>query len=471
MNYSFRMQKGQKILFFIFFIFLTLNFYNNPFKVLPDEQFKDLDIFCESLLYGRLAKSQKDGVFSEAGLLGVIYDENSLPENLKGHVPDSLKEMRIYRIREFAINTSMHQQLDYYLTKTEDIPDGYALYLSQIGGQGFVLSFFDKILPFDNNIKFKFFKLINAALCALCLILFMLWAYRNWGIISIVIYFVLILFSPWLVFFGNSLFWVLWAFYIPFLTMLFLLYKKHMNPKSISNRQIWIFLYLSVLIKCFFNGFEFFTTSFACIFCPILYYFLLERKSIKEFIIFSLKTGMIIFSALITQTLILVMQLTYVKGNLISALNYLSYTFIRRASFSYYENDDYGVIGSIKFIFAKYLQGNAFGLKLFNLENFNIFFIALFSIIVLSGIIIYLHTIFKKRDQYLKNKALLITTAFSFICPASWFIIFREHSYFHRHLDFIVWYIPFLLYGFLVIGVGCSCIISILKKNISHNKT
>lgn len=61
------------------------------------------------------------------------------------------------------------------------------------------------------------------------------------------------------------------------------------------------------------------------------------------------------------------------------------------------------------------------------------------------------------------NTALVITTLISILAPLSWFVIFKEHAVVHMILDYIVWYIPFLLYAFAAIGQAIHLLFC--KKN------
>lgn len=56
---------------------------------------------------------------------------------------------------------------------------------------------------------------------------------------------------------------------------------------------------------------------------------------------------------------------------------------------------------------------------------------------------------------YCKNssiKALIASTWLSIFAPISWFVLAKEHSYSHFHLNYVVWHIPFTLFGWAMIG-------------------
>ena len=59
----------------------------------------------------------------------------------------------------------------------------------------------------------------------------------------------------------------------------------------------------------------------------------------------------------------------------------------------------------------------------------------------------------KQSLLYHKTLALLYTTWFSALVPLSWFILFKAHAYIHAQLDYIVWQMPFTLFGFALCGM------------------
>lgn len=61
-----------------------------------------------------------------------------------------------------------------------------------------------------------------------------------------------------------------------------------------------------------------------------------------------------------------------------------------------------------------------------------------------------------------RYRALILTTWFSIFAPLSWFVIFKAHSYIHTHMSFLLWQMPFTLFGFAVIG---AAIVEMMKGN------
>ena len=55
------------------------------------------------------------------------------------------------------------------------------------------------------------------------------------------------------------------------------------------------------------------------------------------------------------------------------------------------------------------------------------------------------------QDQRIFN-ALIAATWFSILAPLSWFVLAKSHSQIHTNINYIVWQIPFMLYGCALTG-------------------
>jgi hypothetical protein len=71
----------------------------------------------------------------------------------------------------------------------------------------------------------------------------------------------------------------------------------------------------------------------------------------------------------------------------------------------------------------------------------------------------------RNADLYPKTLALLYTTWFSILPPLSWLIIFKAHAYIHGQLDYIIWQMPFVLFGFALCGMTIRYIFSRSRPN------
>lgn len=456
-------KKKQSIFYIVCFILFTLSFYTNIFQIVPENQYQEYETFVEALVVGRMAKSQHDGILAASGFTGVNYDKKLVPDSiLKG---DQINDLLI---RDHIIIQFKNSQLQYYL-QSETTPQDYCVYVSHSGGNALFWYSIQKILPFGNSTNYHILRLINCLLLSLCFTLFLGWAYRNFGFIAALSTFLLIFISSWLVLFGgNGLWWALWNFYVPFLTLLLLLEKKHNSPDKISVNSILGWLFLAVLIKLIFSGLEFISTAMLTIFIPIVYYAFVEKWKIIYFIKTSIQAAFVAGGAIIIQFGVLIIQLRFLLGSYESAVQYLLNAFVRRASFKSglsgadLDSNRFANSDSFSFLWNNvikdYLRGDAFFWGFFP-SNFQFFFTYLIAPILLFSVVL---LIFYAKNKERKFPALVIATLASVVCPLSWFVIFKEHAFWHPQIDFIVWYMPFLLLGFTVIGVG----ISLLSKSL-----
>lgn len=421
----------QSVFLVIVFITLFLSYTVNLWRTSPHEYFTGFERAPEGLVVGRLIKAEKDGVFSEGGLTGIAYDYD------KEKFATETDAINRYRILQHTV----------YLNN-EPFPQEFWSYRSQTGGHAILYSLIQKISPLQHSKNLQLFRIINSALTAFCFVLFIGWCYRNFGFKSSLVAFLLLLLSPWVNNFSHNLWWSFWSFYLPFITILLLLEKRHNNPLSVSEKKILGMVFITVFIKCIFSGFEFITSTLLAIICPVVYYSLLDKKSIKHFFVFSFKVGVCSVGAIIAEMFILVLQLKELTGSMGEGINHIIFSYTKRTtqdviagnmpSFSY------------KQVLQEYFGGNAFQLGYFSDNQVQIHFGFLVLLIFLVAVIRYFQC--RKIKMFDIDKSLLITTMFSLLCPLSWFIVFKQHATEHPHLDYIVWYMPFLLFGFLLIG-------------------
>ncbi|WP_029903627.1 hypothetical protein [Prevotella sp. 10(H)] len=456
---SYISRNSKRIFYGIAFILFVLSFYLNLFKIAPDLKYTEYETFEEALVLGRMAKAEKDGFFAASGFTGVNHSR-----------PDSIiseEQVNDLTLRDYVISETQFDQKKYYIGE-EKTPNGYCVYVSHSGGQASLYYLIQKILPFSKETCYQILRLLNAVLMAISFLVFIGWILRNVGFIAAVISFVLIFLSPWIVLFGgNGLWWSLWNFYVPFLTMLLLLEEKYSLHKDVSDRKIYAMLFLALTIKFFFSGLEFISTVILSIFIPIIYYAYLERWQFLKFMKHSLKATMVALGALVLQFIVLALQLWNLLRNPTAAIRYIESAFTRRSSFGEFASASGATEDTDSFLFTWnnvikfYLRENSTDWG-FSPIFIRIRFIYLFLIIIACAAIIYLLT---KQLQDRKYKALILSVFISVICPLSWYIIFKEHAFWHVQLDVIVWYMPFLLLGFTLIATTLSLLITKVLKS------
>lgn len=425
--------KSQIIFLVISFVILFFSYSANIWHV-ADSNYNMFDRPDERNVIGRLDKSANEGFFSYGLLTGAT-----------DFWPDSLPPAH-------SFNDQVNLQYSYFLSDKPIPGNEFVAYKSQTGGQAIMYSILQQFLPFSNHTNIKIFRAINAILVSLCFVLFLGWCYRNFGFISSLITFIFIFLSPWLVKFGYNLWWALWSFYIPFLTITFLMEKKAKKPESVSERKVLLAVFLSMFVKCIFTGFEFISSTLVMAICPIIFYGIACGMNINKLLIFVVKASICALLGVVAEMPVLITQIKFYNGTFMDGINHILYSFTKRASFA--EGQEvYSVIDLLKIyckdypLMADFMPTLKFG------------FGTLAFVCLVFGSIIFLKS--RKIGEALKRKntALVVVMLVAIIGPASWFIIFKQHASMHFFLDYITWYMPFLLYEFLVIGQGINLLV------------
>lgn len=414
----------KNIFFACFGLLLVISYTLNPLLINNKDLFYGFERQPEGLVLGRLVKAQADGVMSDGGLTGINYNAT-----------DSLDEKRYTEYQSM--------QHDIYLTGKEK-PDSFYAYKSQSGGQAITLALLAELLPVDNLHKLAVFRLLNAILVAGVFILFAMWVSRNHGFIASIVTLVCVLFSPWLNMYAHSLWWVLWNFYLPMIAVLLVCERDYNAKRSVLTYRLLIFAFLGMFLKCWFTGFEFITTTLVAAFVPFIYYSYLSSSKISKFILSGLAIGVSMMLGVLLQMGILILQVEAYTGVAGSGLQHIVISFTKRTSTEVVDLLD---------VIVTYFQNDF--LQLGFLSNQNSFY---FGVLLLILICIAFYLL-KAGANDRKLQALIVSFFFSFLAPFSWLIIFKQHAWIHQHMDYIVWYIPTLLYGYTILGVGLDKLI------------
>lgn len=437
---------------FLFFATATMviqmGLYDNLWNVADQNWFDDFQVSSESQVLGRLAASEREGIFFQAGLLGRYFNDG---KNVK------LEQYDFYKNKDIILER-----------------ETFRAYESQIGGQGLVFSFMDVISPFSNDFNFEIFKFCSALLFAFILSLFLLWVYKKYGLSSAIITLALFLLSHWLTVFGRNLYWVVGVLFIPFITMLFILNRESMNKTiSITSKKLILIAFILVLIKCLFTGFELVTTSVIMFGTPLLYYAYLDKWPFKIFIQRVLNIAIGSLASIVLYLFAMSYQLSLVKGSFAKGLKHITNSFLKRTSGN---NVDFSGLlqesleSTVPMVLEKYWNGIAIDLNTYISTDWasllRIDFGELILILIIFSFLAQLpkkvsHTIGEKLEE---NRALIIVMWLSIAAPLSWFVIFKGHSYIHTHTNFIAWYMPFCLFGFATIGSVTSSVFNDIRE-------
>lgn len=437
-------------------ILLFCGFYWNLWTVADQKWFINHQRDSESWVMGRLVKSRQDGIFSAGGLLG----HGSPNKN-----PISWS------------NVTFDNQYSAYLNGLTFV--SYAPYLSQVGAQGIFFSLLDSLIPASPRAKLQIFYMLSSLLSALVLTMIVLWFSFEFGWFVGIFVLCSIILSQWLVVFGRNLAWSIWAFYLPMVVVMYYLRQF----RIVTSRQIGVlgtFVFFVVLLKCL-NGYDYITTTLIMMLVPLIYYSIRDRYNIlwilKVTFITVLGSSLAIFLSLA----ILICQIVTlhengtIRENSWKAVDHIIYTLKRRT-----HPDALGFSPIDKNLEATSLEARIFpviwaylygkkgsdGLStgtFFNIKNYGIRYLYLLVIFLISSFILYYFKCNlnhgRQRDGTL---ALICATWFSILAPLSWIIVFKQHSYIHFHMNYIVWHMPFTFFGFAMCGLATKNICKII---------
>ena len=433
---------------------LFAGFSSNTWHVEEEKSFLRFQRDTESLILGRLAKSHQDGIFSAGGLTGADINH-------------SLHEMWI-----------TPKEIDrQYLAYFDDIPlEQYSPYLSQIGGQGILYSVLDRLVRISSTrTKYEIFQMIASALSAIALTLVILWFHFEFGLTSAILVLASAVLSQWLTVFGRNLWWSLWAFYLPMLAVMYFL-KTNRTPTNRHFVKFGFLISMAVFAKCFFNGYEYITTTLVMMAVPFIYYSILDRADLRQFVkgSVSIITGTAI--AILVSLVILLLQIGLAEGNALGGIKHITSTLEKRT---------YGNASDYNSEFSDSLEASTFGVVLNYINGpyldirsnadasdsaevgsaFEVRYSYLIaSFVVMSILAVLAWTRNKSAEQRQRDIALVNATWFSILAPLSWFIIFKSHSYIHTHVNYIVWQMPFTLFGFAIWGI-------VIQRGINKART
>jgi len=416
----------KRLIYFSIFIALSLNFKTNLLN--SSVFFNEFQYDGESLVVGRLINSGKNGLFHQSGFLGWTHP---VPQNWDKYW---------YQYDSFRYG--------YYF-------DHYEFYYSQAGGQAFFFGLFCKLTGLSGNTALQTFWWLVSISTAFIFSLFILWVQRRWGWATAIFVFITICFSQWVTAFGRNLFWVLGAFYLPFIAALWYLQKYEPRVQHPLRLTFWL-MFAAMLLKCLLTGFEYITTVLVMAITPWIFYAIMEQWALKKFLQRAATASVGVLTATVTALALLAVQLSFVMGSLGDGLQWIIFSFGKR---THGQSENYDVMfqqsldSSLWDVLQTYWNGYAFNIthwfdfplwKMLARVSFGycVVVFAMISFIVWTSKTIRQFPVFRRQQI-----ALMAMLWVSLLAPLSWFVIFKGHSYIHTHINHIVWHQPFMLIG------------------------
>ena len=455
LKHLFQSERAQKIAIWVIpVLLLFFGFLFNVWHVADQKWFDSHQRDTESLILGRMVKSRQDGIFSAGGLNGA-----GMATNIQ---------------QGWIASNQIDNQYAAYLNNGTF--DKFSTYMSQPAGQGMVFSLLDRFIPLSPQIKLWAFYVLTALLSAIALAAIVRWfydAFGGWIAICVVGSAVL---SQWLTVFGKNLWWSLWAFYLPMIVVMYLL-KRHRAPANRQFIKFGVLIFISVSIKCFINGFEYITTTLLMMVTPCIYYAVLDKWNRPQCVKWMLAAGLGSGIAIFLSLLMLCFQIGATKSGFMDGVEHVIWSFGKR---TYGEAQDYPPIYAASLhaetlgVVITYMNGVFFDLNNY-LPNMNAFisnflfkirYVYLIVLFIGMSVLLFLRSRKMAAERGQQHIALIWTTWFSILAPLSWYIIFKAHSYIHTHMSFLLWQMPFIFFGFAVLG---AAVITLGKEKTEQN--
>ena len=424
-------------------LLLFFGFLFNLWHVAEQQWFDGHQRDTESLVIGRMVKSRQDGIFSAGGLNGA-----GITTNVQ---------------QDWISSNQIDNQYAAYLNSGSF--DQFSTYMSQPGGQGIIFSLLDKLMPLSPQIKLWAFYVLTALLSAIALTAIIGWFYEEFG--GWVAIFVIgsAVLSQWLTVFGKNLWWSLWAFYLPMIAVMYFLkrYRETLDQKLI---RFGIVIFIAVSIKCFINGYEYITTTLVMMMVPLVYYVILDKWNGRQCIKWTLAAGLGSGVAIFLSLLLLCFQIGAAKDGFMDGVAHVIWSFGKR---TYANAEDYPPVyaaslnaGTLSVVIT-YMNGVFFDLNNYLsvtndfVSNFLLkirYYYLIVLFIAMSALLFWRSNKVRQTERQQHFIALISATWFSILAPLSWFVIFKAHSYIHTHMSFLLWQMPFTLFGFAVLGTA-----------------
>lgn len=317
---------------------------------------------------------------------------------------------------------------------------GNFVYTHQVGLQGIVLSIVDKLLGYPENI-FNILYIIVSLFTVLAVMMFVYWAYREFGLLSSITAYVTMMLSQWCIVSARNLYWVPVTLWLPFLCVLFTIRYEETHAK-VNHIKLWVVAFIAMAIR-FGCGFEFTSCVMITAELPVIYYCLKNKCKFKEYLFRALVVGTAAICAFLFMFAINFWQQATYYGGINEAWESITKTISQRTGVFNVEVAEVfqqSLETNLLEVFKTYLSGSRYPLVLnYQMDMITIFFIV---IVIIYNVIKKQHSIYGERERHIT--AWLVTAVFSFLSPFSWFILAKGHCVIHTHINYILWSIPCL---------------------------
>jgi hypothetical protein len=413
------------VLLLLAFVLLFLGFYRNQWQVVRQKKFSLFQKDVEAYVIARLVLTRQSGILSQGGLLGW------------GDVdPEDINE------------DDYQYQYDTYLQG-----GAFQTYLEKMshpGFQGIFFSALDRLSPLSSSDNLRLFRIITAGVFALVITGLIFWFSLEFGWLPALFVLASILTSQWMTLFGRNLFFVSGLFYFPMLLLLFRLHGERIDDPILPG-TLFQLVFSTILVKCLFNGYDFILPTLGMAASPLIFYSIRDKWGRGHFTRRFLLVVLASLTAILASLLVLSIQVMVASGSFMQGVDYILETVNRRTL----SNDP-----TLPSVYAEAKNASTWSiLKIYLSETY--FFdvhVPYYVIMIVFAVVSIAQLVIEKiRSSTIiwasSGPALIAVTWFSLLGPLSWYVIFKSVAYFHTHMNYLPWHMPFTLFGFGLCGV------------------
>lgn len=277
------------LLFIAAIIILWLNFSSHALSTLSVDKFIDGEFPSERYVFSRLIHNLEHGPDTDGGLM-IAYDHVDMLHNvIDRDVYTQFKQQLVEGQGSYTIyhsHAGLQDNIVFPIWQGLDWLKGKILEKARPGSR------WHKRLQ---TLDYYYYKMVSQSIVALvnacALSLFLLWVARQFSTPHAWITLGLMLITlPVLTFYGRSMWWMMWSWFLPMLITLWGLYRNKGGPPGIGLSTMLGLLAGAAICTKIMMGYEFISTIMVATMIPIIFYALLNQWSLKDW----LKTSAII---------------------------------------------------------------------------------------------------------------------------------------------------------------------------------
>ena len=383
--------------------FMFQDYYNNNLKILDDSYFRNTGTNSQSLIVPARLRD---------------YDQGIIPFWWKLYREDDQ-----YGAQPFIRNKPYPSSL------------GFQGMLS-----GIIYKYFTSKTDSDIRRIENCRKILLGITIALLFIL-LTWIHHEFGLLTAIISYGALLYSPWLVLLSRDFYWFPGSLLLPFCVCVAVFW----NRNELSWKQIVVScscLYAAMLIR-FACGFEFLSCVCISTLVPITYYALKYSWSWLRYGIHIFTVAAIGLFAFATAVILNIIQNMYIfKISFSNAFSSFLINMMYRTTIGNQavpEQNFISLLSSLNEVFHTYFfTGTP---VVFNLRFISVAFFFCFSF--LTFLVVYLRRNGRLIDSENRKIFALFTAGFiAFLAPVSWLLLAKGHSYDHPFIVFYIFSLP-----------------------------